>query len=631
MIWRAVIVFIITFGLNWCAMGQYVSRGGGFEVNEVKGCAPFMVTVTPIAPFTCGSSGGSCAAFYENDIDNEPLITPPYTHIYSTPGVYNLKILRGVAWDSIQIVVTEDIDPAFDVYTCGNYEVSVKINDTNYDEYVINYNDGSPEVTVNSFGTYNYNYGVSTPQRVTVRGRNLNADDNCSRADKDVTPLVSLPTPAITQLEVLDNTSVRLEFNAQLNIQYKLDIATNNGPFQQANTFYDVTVDTIRNLRTDDNYYCFRLSAYDPCNNQSFTSTTICSANFDVSAVNNAMNLTWTTNTSGINDFGLTRTGSDGSTLQITRNGSPFTDTGISCGIEYCYQLISNYSNGSRSISLTKCATGISTDIPKEIQDITAIAGESSMIVEWQTDLRFIPAEFTIEKSINGAYSFYGTSTQQSFADETYQLEDASCYRISYVDVCGNQSPVSLEVCPIRLSGILQKDNTINLTWSPYSGWRNGVAGYRVEKYSEDGQLLRTFEVGAATSYIDDSDDLNFQTFMYVVKATPMDAGLRRAASNPISILKDPNLFYPSAFTPNGDNLNDIFTVFGQYVENFELKIFNRWGELLFTTNNLEEGWDGTFRGNDMPEGTYTFIAHIKDRTGRIFKRSGSVLLLRRK
>ena len=70
--------------------------------------------------------------------------------------------------------------------------------------------------------------------------------------------------------------------------------------------------------------------------------------------------------------------------------------------------------------------------------------------------------------------------------------------------------------------------------------------------------------------------------------------------------------------------------MFGQYVVAFDMQIFNRWGELLFSTNDIQSGWDGTFRGNEMPEGTYTFIAHITDRAGRTFERSGSVLLLRR-
>ena len=141
---------------------------------------------------------------------------------------------------------------------------------------------------------------------------------------------------------------------------------------------------------------------------------------------------------------------------------------------------------------------------------------------------------------------------------------------------------------------------------------------------------MQIFQAGTATSYIDNSDDLNYQTFVYVVKANAVEPGFGQSVSNRVPLLKDPNLFHPTAFTPNGDNLNDNFSVFGQYVVAFDMQIFNRWGELLFSTNDIQSGWDGTFRGNEMPEGTYTFIAHITDRAGRTFKRSGSVLLLRK-
>ena len=631
MIWRSVIVFMITFGLNWCALAQYPSRLGQFQVDQVKGCAPFTVTVTVILPFQCDTNN-PCAAFYENSTTNEPLINPPFTHTYLQPGKYTLSILMSTKKDSIQIEVKPNIQPDFDVYTCRNNEVSVLINDTNYDEYVIDFNnDGIPDVVSNSAGPHNYTYASPTPRTITVRGRNLNAADNCNSASKNITPLVTLPAPTITLLEALDNASIRLEFNAQPNILYKLEIATNNATvFQQLKTIYNETVDTILNLRTDDNYYCFRLAAFDPCNNTVVNSATICSANFDLAVRNNAIDLTWATTSAGIINFQITRNASDGSILVTAPPGSPYADIGVTCGVEYCYQLTTNYPNGSRSLSLSKCGIGFSTNIPPAIDNITALVGQNSVILEWQAVANFIPAEFSIEKSIQGNYSFLSTTTQYAFSDPEYKLEQASCYKISYKDVCDNQSPVSLEACPVRLSGNLLKDNTINLTWTPYLGWVNGVSGYTIEKYSEDGQLLQTFQVGAATAFLDDSDDLNYQTFLYVVKATAVEGGLGQAVSNIIAILKDPNLFHPTAFTPNGDNLNDIFSVFGQYVVDFEMKIFNRWGELLYTTDNLEQGWDGTFRGNQMPEGTYTFIANIKDRAGRTFKRSGSVLLLRK-
>lgn len=630
MIVRAVIFLVIILVCHFGAKAQHVSAAGKFQVDQIKGCAPFTVTVTPIAPFVCDANN-PCAAFYENSTTSEPLINQPFTHTYTQPGTYKLKILQSALYDSILIEVVPNVAPEFNVYTCGNNQVSVKINDSNYDEYVIDYNDGSPPVVVNPLATHTYQYASSTTQTITVRGRELNAADNCNEAGRIVTPLLALPAPTITLLEVLDEGRIRLEFDAQPNIQYKLGVAINNdNVFQQVKTLYNTSVDTIAGLKTDDNYYCFQIAAFDPCNNTPINSATICSADLDLTERNNVIDVRWATSTTGISDYRLTRTANDGTLLVTAPPGSPYADMGVTCGIEYCYQLTTNYPDGSRSLSLSKCGVGFSTDTPTAIENITSIVNENSVVLGWQTDPNFIPAEFSISKSIRNDYTFLATTTQNAYADDTYAVADESCYRISYKDVCGNQSPESTEACPVRLSGSLMENNSISLSWTPYEGWKNGVSGYRIEKYSEDGVLLQTFQAGNVTTYVDASDDLDYQTFLYVVNAVSVEPGLTESVSNRIAILKDPNLFHPTAFTPNGDNLNDIFTVFGQYVVDFEMKIFNRWGELLFTTDNIESGWDGTFRGQEMPEGTYTFIAHITDRAGRTFKRSGSVLLLRK-
>lgn len=625
-------IFLL-FLFSWCvysvAQAQYVSRLGRFRVNEVKGCSPFTVNVTIIAPFVCDAAN-PCDMDFEGNNNFQSLT---FTYTYTQPGSYLLRILfQTSGFDDIPIVVTPNVEPFFDLFTCRNNEVSVQLNDSNYDEYIINYNDGSPEVAVGGSTTHQYTYASTSSQTVTVRGHNLNAADNCQDSGKIITPLASLPAPTITSLEVLDNASIRLEFDALPNIQYKLGIATNNTTsFQQAKTISNTSVDTVRSLRTDDNYYCFQLAAFDPCNNQVINSAIICSANLDVAVRNSAIDVTWTTATTGISNFQLARTASDGTLLVTSPPGSPYADLGIICGTEYCYQLTTNYPNGSQSVSLVKCGTGFSTEIPTAINNISAMVGTNSVVLDWFTNPDFVPAEFTIEKSIAGAdYNVLSSTTQSAFSDPEYKTEDAACYRIRYSDVCGNQSPYSIEACPIRLTGTLRNDNSINLAWTPYEGWTDGVSGYTVEKYSEEGALLRTFQVGNTTSYIDASDDLDYQTFVYVVRASASEPGLIQSISNRVPVLKDPNLFHPTAFTPNGDNLNDNFTVFGQYVAGFEMQIFNRWGELLFSTTDILSGWDGTFRGNDMPEGTYTFIAHITDRAGRTFKRSGSVLLLRR-
>lgn len=76
----------------------------------------------------------------------------------------------------------------------------------------------------------------------------------------------------------------------------------------------------------------------------------------------------------------------------------------------------------------------------------------------------------------------------------------------------------------------------------------------------------------------------------------------------------DPNLTIPKAFTPNGDNVNDKFgivadsTVFSTLsFSTFQLSIFNRWGEKVFATENVNERWDGTYKGKPVPVGVYVY------------------------
>ncbi len=67
-------------------------------------------------------------------------------------------------------------------------------------------------------------------------------------------------------------------------------------------------------------------------------------------------------------------------------------------------------------------------------------------------------------------------------------------------------------------------------------------------------------------------------------------------------------IWVPNAFSPNGDRLNDIFRPFTANVREFSMNIFNRDGELVFSTADPETGWDGTFRGSMCPAGNYAFI-----------------------
>jgi gliding motility-associated-like protein len=101
--------------------------------------------------------------------------------------------------------------------------------------------------------------------------------------------------------------------------------------------------------------------------------------------------------------------------------------------------------------------------------------------------------------------------------------------------------------------------------------------------------------------------------------------------SNTVTIFVENNLpvFIPNAFTPNGDGSNDIFQVFGQAVKGIDLQIFNRWGEKVFQSFDQFQGWDGTYKGELVPPGVFTYqikVTWLDDKT--IFKK-GTLTVLR--
>jgi len=91
----------------------------------------------------------------------------------------------------------------------------------------------------------------------------------------------------------------------------------------------------------------------------------------------------------------------------------------------------------------------------------------------------------------------------------------------------------------------------------------------------------------------------------------------------------DSDLFVPSAFTPNGDNSNDILFVRGANIDGLEMSIYNQWGERIFFSNNQSVGWDGTYGGREVQLATYVYIVQITLTDGTEQTLKGHVTVLR--
>ena len=120
-----------------------------------------------------------------------------------------------------------------------------------------------------------------------------------------------------------------------------------------------------------------------------------------------------------------------------------------------------------------------------------------------------------------------------------------------------------------------------------------------------------------------------------VMTLTVLSAQAQEVADND-SVVSDSTvvltstLIMPNAFSPNNDQINDVYKVKEyQNIVEFRATIFNRWGQKLYEWSNIEGGWDGTYRGKDVKQGTYFVLVKARGADGQTYNIRKDVNLLR--
>jgi len=103
------------------------------------------------------------------------------------------------------------------------------------------------------------------------------------------------------------------------------------------------------------------------------------------------------------------------------------------------------------------------------------------------------------------------------------------------------------------------------------------------------------------------------------------------AGSVPVSasIPKNDLIYVPNAFTPNGDGKNDEVHVHSGSIQSLTFYIYDQWGDLLFTSTDLQTGWDGTYRGTKEPVGVYVYLVEAIMIDGKKVTKKGTITLIR--
>ncbi len=272
---------------------------------------------------------------------------------------------------------------------------------------------------------------------------------------------------------------------------------------------------------------------------------------------------------------------------------------------------------------------GIPVGYPPEVKRSTVINNKTTL-TEWKP----VPHAKYYQVYRNGL--IHDVVSDTIFRDYlTSEMHQSYTYEIRAKDSCdnfgGNKSNIGKTIyLNVKEVEPLIKSNfaTALLTWTPYEDWSlNGsVKGY---------ECLGTYDMETANwqplTNINDTqfNDKNFiqpKKFekCFVVKARSGNQAYE-SQSNSYCLPYQATLFAPSAFTPNGDGLNDEFNIFNYGFDKFTLTIFNSWGQKLFEQNNSEGTWKPE---KDVPQGVYVYYVKAY-RKGVEYTFSNTVTLLR--
>ena len=110
--------------------------------------------------------------------------------------------------------------------------------------------------------------------------------------------------------------------------------------------------------------------------------------------------------------------------------------------------------------------------------------------------------------------------------------------------------------------------------------------------------------------------------------------GTGRTGSDTVLVIVENScaeVYVPTIFSPNGEGPieNENLCVFGECIAELNLRIFNRWGEMVFETTEQSKCWDGTFNGVSAMTGNYVYTIYVKLTDGNVIEESGNVTLVR--
>lgn len=312
----------------------------------------------------------------------------------------------------------------------------------------------------------------------------------------------------------------------------------------------------------------------------------------------------------GSGTFSYTLETTTGSILQAGNTSGSFT--GLGYGTYLIVAADQNSCPVSDTISVPRAPYNVYADSSTSTSCYGSQYHDGSVYVQGFT-IPNGPFQFSVDGSpLQYSLNFYNLSA----GVHTITAQDSYGCDTTFTITVAEPLPAVLQLLPGDSTITAGTSLQLSANFGPYS--TDSIKGY-------------SWSPGTGMNCIDCPSPMvspyNNQT-TYTLTVT-YNQGCVASASVQITVNGAPPVYVPNAFSPNGDNVNDIWYVYGTGIKDFKAMVFDRWGEKVFESDDQSIGWDGTYKGQLQQPGVYIYIVNIVYLSGESTSKQGSITLLR--
>ncbi len=331
---------------------------------------------------------------------------------------------------------------------------------------------------------------------------------------------------------------------------------------------------------------------------------------------------------------------------QVPATQLTYTHINVDFTTDYTYFIRAKFGNKTSTSCRSHIKTG-SYIIPQRLYLVnSSVLTDNTIELTAEIDLEPNTSSWELFRSDAGGGNYTQITTfnrsEVSSSNYTYADESADAgigfyqYYLDVYDSCGFKSLASNIQKTVFLTGNNSNEDLVELNWNYFEGFDAGVKKYYIYRFFDEeypGEIIDSVDPGS-NQYSDNISSLSksiisFNYYIAAAEDTGNAYGYQETSfSNIVSFYRDTEFYLPNAFRPSGTNSVFKPVTTGFAGNNYLFQIFNRWGQLIFETNDYEEGWDGTVGGTKSPQGTYVYRLTYSSVFNKPVIKQGSVTLI---